>query len=189
MNPWCRPVAEAKRERPTLLLLLGCGQEEAVALAVGAGCEEEGIPLVWERSEGGADELAREAAGRSRLEVGIGLDGKVGAVTFAKYPSPKAYLHIDVENLKTARWLGQAAARFVKRKPIPDRFEEQPETEETEPRQQNPSRREAEVPTHPQPTGVRPETAQIPVPAKDETSEAVVDRITQAVLAALRQQR
>lgn len=175
MNPWCRPVAQEKQERPTLVLLLD--REEAFALAVGAGCEEEGIPLVWERAEGGADELARKAAGRSRLEVGIGLDREVGAVTFAKYPSSEAYLRVEAEDMKTARWLGQAAARFVKSKPLPGR---ETDTEETP---------AAEIVSRPEARPVIGEAAPSSVPVKDELSEAVVDRITQAVLEALRRQR
>lgn len=189
MNPWCRPVAEAKRERPTLVLLLGCGRDDAVALAVGAGCEEEGIPLVWERADDSADGMAREAAARSRLEVGIGMDGTTGAVTFAKYPSPEAYLRIEVEDLEAARWLGQAAARFVKSKPLPERFHKITEEILTEPLQEKGLKTEVRATELPKSLTGQPEKTEVSVPTDKDQSEAAVDRITQAVLEALRRQR
>jgi hypothetical protein len=51
--------------------------------------------------------------------VGIGLSGSEGAITFAKYPEKTAYLHETLKGPSYLRWLGQAAARFVKREPVP----------------------------------------------------------------------
>lgn len=180
MNPWCRPATQEKQERPTLVLLLGCSRDENIALAVGAGCEEEGVPVIWERAEGQADELARQAAQRSRLEVGIGFDAEAGAVTFAKYPSPKAYLKTEVRNLETARWLGQAAACFVKSKPLPEKSRPLPGGTP----EQSPSRNEVLQVPSPKAESHRPLCTE-----EKETSEVVVELITKAVVEALRRQR
>lgn len=182
MNPWCRPSSLEKQERPTLVLLLGCGRDEGIALAVGAGCEEEGVPVIWERADASADELARQAAQRSRLEVGIGIDAEKGAVTFAKYPSPEAYLKTEVGDLKTARWLGQAAACFVKSKPLPDREEQMPD----EMAERGVPLGEA-LPIQGQ--GKNPESLPSSESLDEATSEAVVARITREVMKALRRQR
>ncbi len=182
MNPWCRPAAQEKQDRPTLVLLLGCGRGDEIALAVGAGCEEEGVPVIWERADGGADELARQAARRSRLEVGIGIGSDAGAVTFAKYPSPRAYLKADADDLKSARWLGQAAACFVKSKPLPEKLEKVPQDIGVSREEQKEGEKQilqtVEALVNSEPAGV----------ADEGTSEAVVARITRAVMESMRRQ-
>ncbi|MDD4364451.1 MAG: glycerol dehydratase reactivase beta/small subunit family protein [Synergistales bacterium] len=135
MNLWCRPAKQSPAERPAMVLLASPSVSEEEILALGAGSEEEGIPLVWERLEGDAASLAREAAGRSRLEVGVGLDGAAGAVTLAKFPEERGvYLREEGPDLPL-RWIGQAAACLVKGEPLPRKRkgpEEEPRWEKTQ---------------------------------------------------------
>jgi hypothetical protein len=119
MGVWCGPANEHTSERPCIVLLQDPGIDDEWSFQVGAGCEEEGIPLAWRSRSGNAHELARYAASESHLEVGIGLSGSEGAITFAKYPEKTAYLHETLKGPSYLRWLGQAAARFVKREPVP----------------------------------------------------------------------
>jgi hypothetical protein len=119
MAVWCAPLNEHPKEKPCIVLLQDPSVNDKWSLQVGVGCEEEGIPLAWGSRPGNAHELARYAALESRLEVGIGLSGSEGAVTFAKYPEEKAYIHQTLKDASYLWWLGQVAARFVKREPIP----------------------------------------------------------------------
>lgn len=82
-----------------------------------AGIEEEGVPFVVERPDGGGDAevLAAEAAQRSPLGVGVGIDG-VGRICIQheKLTEPLSGLYSDGKADKSfARFAGHNAARIV----------------------------------------------------------------------------
>ena len=122
MVSWCGRVGELPSDRPSVHLFVDPSVDNSVPLWIGAGCEEEGVPLSWEERPGDADALARAAAARSRLEVGLGLDGTGGAVALAKIPQ-RAYVVHPGTDRTTLRFLGQAAARLAKGEPLPRREE------------------------------------------------------------------
>ena len=118
MVSWCGRAGEFPSDRPSVHLFVDPSVDNSVPLWIGAGCEEEGVPLSWEERPGDADALARAAAARSRLEVGVGLDGTGGAVALAKIPQ-RAYVVHPGTDRRTLRFLGQAAARLAKGEPVP----------------------------------------------------------------------
>ncbi|GAB3246858.1 glycerol dehydratase reactivase beta/small subunit family protein [Kineosporia babensis] len=75
-----------------------------------AGMEEEGVPFeVVPQADGQALDLAYQAAQRSPLEVGIGLDATgLTIVHHSKLPREK-----PITRTRTARQAGQQAARVV----------------------------------------------------------------------------
>jgi hypothetical protein len=82
--------------------------------ALAAGFEEEGVPLRCEHAGGEALELARDAARRSPLGLGIGADAeRIVLVLAAASGSP--YLEASSED---ARAFGQAAARVAAHRPL-----------------------------------------------------------------------
>ncbi|OPX09510.1 hypothetical protein B1790_15510 [Mycobacterium sp. AT1] len=90
------------------------GQVENEVLA---GIEEEGVPSIVERPRNrtDAEALARMAAGRSSLSVGVGIDadGRV-SVQHDKLPEPLSELASGGPAEPTvARILGHNAARIV----------------------------------------------------------------------------
>jgi hypothetical protein len=91
-------------------LLAGAAPERELA----AGFEEEGVPLAVERTAGEALALAREAAGRSQLGLGIGGSPERLVVVLAAAPG-RPYLEAAPSE---ARQLGHAAARIVARRPL-----------------------------------------------------------------------
>lgn len=108
--------------RPSIVLYASSSIEETAIKIVGAGSEEEGIPLLWGEKDAEAEELARDACMDSPLQVGIGLDEEKIAITFVSYHEEGAYLvksFDDFDRSVLLRWAGQAAARFVKREPVP----------------------------------------------------------------------
>lgn len=102
-------------EKPAILVLSrGNGQLESQVLA---GIEEEGVPAVVERPAGDRDaaSLACDAAERSSLSVGVGIDaaGRV-CVHHDKLPEPLAELMVPAGAESGAvRILGHNAARIV----------------------------------------------------------------------------
>lgn len=86
------------------------------AAALAAGFEEEGVPLACEPA-GAADvlALAREAAGRSALGLGIGGDAERLVLALAAWPG-RPYLELATAQ---ARSFGHAAARVAARRPLP----------------------------------------------------------------------
>jgi len=102
-------------ERPAILVLsAAAGPVEDEVLA---GMEEEGVPSVVERPRHDADAitLARTAAARSSLSVGVGIDadGRV-CVQHDKLPDPLPELYSPgPAEPATARSLGHDAARIV----------------------------------------------------------------------------
>ncbi|AER65944.1 hypothetical protein Tlie_0200 [Thermovirga lienii DSM 17291] len=114
-----------QENRPVIVLLLSDSCPEEWVRHIGAGCEEEGVPLAWgRRSDGRASSLAKEAAVISRLEVGIGLDRTESAVTMfslSEHPPYVAAFHGG--DPLVLRWLGHNASRLVKREPLLDKEE------------------------------------------------------------------
>jgi len=114
-----------EQNRPVIVLLLSEGCPEEWAGHVGAGCEEEGVPMAWGRMPNGrASSLAKEAAVLSRLEVGIGIDEKESAVTvFSLAEHPPYVTAFHGKDPLALRWLGHNASRLVKREPLLDKEE------------------------------------------------------------------
>jgi hypothetical protein len=85
-----------------------------VERAVLAGIEEEGVPFVVERvADGDAVELARTAALRSPLGVGVGIDASGGVcVQPEKVADPVPELVALPAGTHTGRTLGHDAARI-----------------------------------------------------------------------------
>jgi len=114
-----------EQNRPVIVLLLSEGCPDEWAMHVGAGCEEEGVPVAWKKmSNGRASFLAKEAAVLSRLEVGIGVDEKESAVTtFSLSEHPPYITAFHGGDPLVLRWLGHNASRLVKREPLLDKEE------------------------------------------------------------------
>ena len=119
-NAWFGRKDEFPNEKPSVLLLIGGGLDESLARHVGAGCEEEGVPLCWDYQDGTAAELSSSASNRSRLEVGVGLDPEGGSISLLKIPSVP-YLQRKGIAPAELRWIGQVAARLSKGEPLPVR--------------------------------------------------------------------
>jgi hypothetical protein len=88
--------------------------DPALTPPLAAGFEEEGVPLVSETVAGEALVLARAAAGRSPLGLGIGGDGSRLALVLAAAPA-RAYLEARATD---ARAFAQDAARIAARRPL-----------------------------------------------------------------------
>jgi hypothetical protein len=87
---------------------------DAAAACVQAGFEEEGVPLTLEFARGDAIELAREAARRSPLGLGVGGDTSRLVLVLAA-ASGRAYLEAPTAD---ARAFGHSAARVASRRPL-----------------------------------------------------------------------
>jgi hypothetical protein len=88
--------------------------DRGTARQLAAGFEEEGIPLATEHSSGDALDLAREAARRTPLGLGIGgAAGRLVAVLAAAPGRP--YLEAEAVD---ARRFGHDTARIVARRPL-----------------------------------------------------------------------
>ena len=102
-------------KRPAILIL--SGGVDAVEREVLAGIEEEGVPYVVELPTGDDDAytLARLAADRSSLSVGIGIDerGRVCVAHQKLADPPSGLFSRDTAERSFARRLGQNAARIV----------------------------------------------------------------------------
>lgn len=88
--------------------------EGAAAACVQAGFEEEGVPLTVDLVLGDAFELAREAARRSPLGLGVGGDTNRLVLVLAA-ASGHAYLEAPTAE---ARAFGHSAARVASRRPL-----------------------------------------------------------------------
>lgn len=102
-------------EKPAIVVLSAA--ESGTEIEVLAGIEEEGVPYVLERTVGDhcAVALARRAAERSSLEVGVGADhtGRV-AIMHAKLPESVPGLFSEhPATPAVARVAGHNAARIV----------------------------------------------------------------------------
>jgi Dehydratase medium subunit len=99
---------------PLVLALVAPGVPEAALRALGAGFEEEGVPLAVERREGSGHELGRAAAARAVLGLGIGVGGDGGCAVLAAAPA-SPYLQAQLCDLRA---FAQDAARIAGRRPL-----------------------------------------------------------------------
>ena len=126
MNKRCpMELKDIQENRPVVVLLLSDSCPDEWVRHIGAGCEEEGVPIAWgRRADGRASSLAKEAAVLSRLEVGIGVDRTESAVTvFSLSEHPPYVTAFHGGDPLILRWLGHNASRLVKREPLLDREE------------------------------------------------------------------
>jgi hypothetical protein len=108
------------------------------------GLEEEGIPVeVREVAYGNAEELAKEGADGSRLNVGIGIHSADGLVVLhhRDLPAGRPLFVLDVKDPAPSRLriLGMNAARLVKGEPLVLFEEPQQPKEKREPPPSSPS--------------------------------------------------
>ncbi|MDR3554555.1 MAG: glycerol dehydratase reactivase beta/small subunit family protein [Syntrophobacteraceae bacterium] len=88
------------------------------------GFEEEGIPYeIVETESGAAERIAKQAADRSRLNVGIGLSGreKKAVLHHRDLPEQKPLFTLGITSAQrrsALRTLGANAARLVKGEPL-----------------------------------------------------------------------
>jgi hypothetical protein len=95
-------------------LVLAFLTETAPAPALAAGFEEEGVPLEIVVAEGSPEALAREAAKRAALGLGIGGDRERLVLVLAAFLG-RAYLEAAASE---ARTMGHDAARIAARRPL-----------------------------------------------------------------------
>ena len=96
---------------PLVLALVG---DAAVGARLTAGFEEEGVPVTVLPAEGDPKALAREAASRALLGIGIGGDGERLTLVLAGAPG-QTYLQAPAS---AARAFGHDAARIAARRPL-----------------------------------------------------------------------
>lgn len=112
--------AHVEMSRPTIRVWSDSATPAEVLRQVEYGMEEEGIP--WEkeiRTGMTATDMAYEAAGVSRLEVGVGMDTQRVVLHFAKLKREEPLFSIPARSTDTAlRLLGANAARLVKKLPL-----------------------------------------------------------------------
>jgi hypothetical protein len=96
---------------PLVLALLS---ETAPQAALAAGFEEEGVPLDVEIVDGPPEGLARQAAKRGALGIGLGGDHGRLVLVLAASPS-RPYLDARASD---ARAFGHDAARVAARRPL-----------------------------------------------------------------------
>jgi len=99
---------------PLVLALIARDVPEDAVAALRAGFEEEGVPLVVERGEGTGRELARAAAGRALLGIGVGLDSQGACAVLTAAPAG-VYLQASPQDLRA---FAQDAARVAGRRPL-----------------------------------------------------------------------
>jgi len=109
-------MLEGGQPVPPAILVLSCGGAHIVN-AVLAGIEEEGVPAVLECRNHGPDSraLARSAADRSSLGVGVGIDqyGRVSVQHEKLADAPAGLYSGGPAEPAQARTLGHNAARIV----------------------------------------------------------------------------
>jgi hypothetical protein len=95
-------------------LVLALISDPATGTKLAHGFEEEGVPLTVQRAHGSPEDLAREAARRALLGIGIGGDGERLALVLSGGP-PRPYLQARAG---AARSFGHDAARIAARRPL-----------------------------------------------------------------------
>ena len=97
--------------QPLVLALIA---DRAAGVALALGFEEEGVPVAVEAAVGEPEALARRAANRALLGIGIGGDGeRLALVLLGSRGQP--YLAAPAA---AARRLGHDAARIAARRPL-----------------------------------------------------------------------
>lgn len=114
---WCAPIDEMPSARPTIILSLHSPIDEKIVDYIGAGCEEENIPVAWYKAQD-LNETPHEVSLRSRLQIGIIAEKNHAYIGVVHLPG-KIWLDAEMKNPDDWRWLGQAAARVVKSQPLP----------------------------------------------------------------------
>ncbi|UCG13550.1 MAG: glycerol dehydratase reactivase beta/small subunit family protein [Deltaproteobacteria bacterium] len=109
--------------KPRVWILGGPPVQEEVIAPIFWGLEEEGIPAEFREVVGGsAESLARQAAGRSSLNVGLGIDGTEQRVALhhrdLQAGGPLFSFGPDKLQPVRLRQLGRNAARLVKGDPL-----------------------------------------------------------------------
>ncbi|MGE2832655.1 glycerol dehydratase reactivase beta/small subunit family protein [Mycobacterium sp. SMC-4] len=100
--------------KPAIVVL--SAEAGPIETAVLAGAEEEGVPYVLDRvaDDRSATALAKAAAARSPLGVGVGVDSRGHVCVHPdQIPAPLAGLTADAGDARAARTLGHNAARIV----------------------------------------------------------------------------
>jgi hypothetical protein len=115
---WCGRAGEVPQERPSLICLIDPSLPESAAWKIGAGAEEEGVFLVFDRAGGTPEALSLAASRRSRLDVGIGASAAGVAAAVAKVVD-RPYVALDRSDPDHLRWIGAVAACLAKGEPIP----------------------------------------------------------------------
>jgi pimeloyl-ACP methyl ester carboxylesterase len=95
-------------------LVLALVSDAAIGAALAAGFEEEGVPISVLPAEGAPEALARMAARRALLGIGIGGDGDTLALALA---GGRARPYLGAPAV-AARSFGQNAARIAARRPL-----------------------------------------------------------------------
>lgn len=95
-------------------LVVALVSDAATGAALAAGFEEEGVPVAVVAAQGAPEALARAAARRAVLGIGIGGDGDRLALVLAGGP-PLPYLEAPAA---AARSFGRNAARIASRRPL-----------------------------------------------------------------------
>jgi hypothetical protein len=95
-------------------LIVAIVADTAVGDALATGFEEEGVPVTVLTAHGTPEALAREAARRALLGIGIGGDGERLALVLAG-ASGRAYLEAPTA---AARAFGRHTARLAARRPL-----------------------------------------------------------------------
>lgn len=107
-------------DRPCIVI--ACEPESNQGLLAGMhhGCEEEGVPVAIVQEPGSATNLARLAASRSPLFIGLGLD-QAGTIVLVEHRAADRapLLHVSTASTANARLLGVAAGRIARRRPLP----------------------------------------------------------------------
>ncbi len=88
--------------------------DSSVAQPLAAGFEEEGVPLEIGEGVGDALDLARDAAARSALGIGVGSDTLALVLVLSASPG-RPYLQGTPDG---ARAFGHAAARIASQRPV-----------------------------------------------------------------------
>ncbi len=102
---------------PLVLALVAPDVPDKALAAVRAGFEEESVPLAVERSEGASRELARAAASRALLGIGVGVDAGGACAVLAAAPG-RSYLEAPPTALRAfAQDVARIAGRRALRRP------------------------------------------------------------------------
>lgn len=113
------PAMQIEMTKPNIRILSSPDVPETILRQLIYGMEEEGIP--WESGvKEGMDALALawEAAQSSRLEVGLGVDGRKVVLHYSKLEQDKPLYETPARPSDQVRVLGANAARLVKKLPL-----------------------------------------------------------------------
>lgn len=113
-------LANVEMSKPSIRVWSDSATPAEVLRQVEYGMEEEGIPWEKEIKTGmAAIDMAYEAAGASRLEVGVGMDTQSVVLHFAKLKREEPLFRIPARSTEgQLRLLGANAARLVKKLPL-----------------------------------------------------------------------